>query len=146
MNSHFYFQFSISLKAKSTYSLNTRNFIPPYKKHRNNVTTRMHSSRMHTTYHVPSASVQAGIQLPGCGPGDPPGCGPGDPLGVAWRPPGVGLETPLGVGLVDPPGCGLETPQVWAWRPPLARPLNSPPACEPGILQGILGYHLQCML
>ena len=103
MNSHFYFRFSISLKAKSTYSLNTRNFIPPYKKHRNNVTTRMHSSRMHTAYHVPSASVHAGIQLPGCGPGDPPGCGPG-----------------------DPPGCGLETPQVWAWRPPWPDPSTPP--------------------
>ena len=65
----------------------------------------------------------------------------------AWRPPGVGLETYLGVG--------LETP--------LVRPLNFPPKCGPAdppgdmqgmlgyhplgdLLQGMLGYHLQCML
>ena len=86
-----------------------------------------------------------------------------------------------------PPWVGLETPWVWAWRPPqlplgcgpghpLARspstslgcepgdtpgqiPLNFPPGCGPGnlqgmlgyhppgdLLQGMLGYHLQCML
>ena len=63
-----------------------------------------------------------------------------------------------------PPGAG--TPWVWAWRPPprcgpgdpLARPLNIPLGCGPGnlqdmlgytppnLLQGMLGYHLQCML
>ena len=47
---------------------------------------------------------------------------------------------PLGVGLETPPDMGLETP--------LARPLNFSPGCGPGdpLLQGMLGYHLQCML
>ena len=49
-------------------------------------------------------------------------------------PSGVGLETPQGVGLETPP-------KVWAWRPPQARPLNFPPGCGPGDLQGMLGYH-----
>ena len=60
----------------------------------------------------------------------------------AWRsPPDMGLETGLGVG--------LETPWVWAWRPPPGVGLESPPGCGPGdplLLQGMLGYHLQCML
>ena len=34
-----------------------------------------------------------------------------------------------------PPGVGL------AWKPPEARPLNFPPGCGPGNLQGMLGYH-----
>ena len=35
-----------------------------------------------------------------------------------------------------------QAPQVWAWRPPpKARPLNFPPGCGPGNLQGMLGYH-----
>ena len=94
-----------------------------------------------------------GLEIPpGCGPGDSPGCGPG-----------------------DPPRFGPGDPQVWAWRPPrpdpstfpfgcgpgdpLARPLNFPLGCGPGnlqacwdttpsrdLLQGMLGYHLQCMM
>ena len=60
---------------------------------------------------------------PVCGPGDPPMCGPGDPPWVwSWQ---------------DPPT------QVWSWQ--------DPPRCGPGdppgdLLQGMLGYHLQCML
>ena len=108
-----------------------------------------------------------GYNPPGCGPGDPIPLGVGlktpqvwawrPPLGVAWRPPGCGPE--------DLPG---QTPQlppwVWAWRAPQARSLNSPPpwlwvwkpARHAGIpppppptrdlLQGMLGYHLQCLL
>ena len=49
---------------------------------------------------------------------------------------------PMGVGLETPPG---QTPQLppwmWAWRPPTARPLNFPPGCGSGNLQGMLGYH-----
>ena len=53
-----------------------------------------------------------------------PGCGPGDPQMWAWNP-----------------------PPVWAWRPPtLARCINFPFGCGPGNLQGMLGYHLQCIL
>ena len=64
----------------------------------------------------------------------PPGCGPGDfPWVWAWRP-------PSGCGPGDPLCPPDQTPQlppwVWAWRPPTTTPL----------LQGILGYHLQCML
>ena len=74
--------------------------------------TRMHSSRMHTGI-LPAAvaicwgGVSASAHRPG--PGDPPG---------------VDLQTPLGVGLEPPP-------RVWAWRHP-ARPLNLTPGCEPG--------------
>ena len=50
----------------------------------------------------------------------------------------MGLDTPPGVGLETPLGVGLETPQ--------ARLLNFPLGCGPGDLQGMLGYHLQCML
>ena len=32
-------------------------------------------------------------------------------------------------------------PWVWALRPHQARPLNFPPGCGPGDLQGMLGYH-----
>ena len=110
-----------------------------------------------------SASVHAGIHPPVCGPGYPvgvgletpldvglenpaSGCGPGDPPQVwTWRnlPSGVGLETPWvwvwrhspGVGLETPLGVGLETsppqtpqlpPCVWAWRPLLPDPSTSP--------------------
>ena len=84
---------------------------------------------------------------PRCGSGEPPGCGPGDTPHVwAWRPPRPDSTTsPLGVGLED--------------HPLLARPLNFPlgvgletckACCDttlPGdLLQGMLGYHLQCML
>ena len=96
-----------------------------------------------------------------------PQCMLGSPQVWAWRPPqDVGLETHLGVGLEIPPRCGpgdlvwaWRPSQVWAWRPPPARPLNFHPGCGPGdlegmlgyhtprdLLQGILGYHLQCML
>ena len=91
----------------------------------------MHSSRMRTARGI--SCPRRGLPQcmlgytthPRCGPGDPPGYGLGDPLSV-----------------------GLETPQVWAWRP--LRPLSFPPGCgpgdPPGYLQGMLGYHLQCML
>ena len=56
---------------------------------------------------------------------------------LGYTHPGVGLETPLGVGLEAPPGVGLETP--------LARPLNFPLGVgletPPGDLQCMLGYH-----
>ena len=93
----------------------------------------MHFSRMRTVcssshWGGGSASVHAGIDPPRCGPGDPPtvgletpGCGPGDP------PSQIPLNFPLGVG--------LETP--------LARSLSTSP---PGNQEGMLGYHLQCML
>ena len=126
----------------------------------------MHSSRMRTARS--SSCLLGGVCLSacwdtpcGCGPGDPPGCGPEDnPPGCgpgdlprpdpSTSPLGVGLETPqarplnfpLGVGLETPPG---QTPQlppwVWAWRP--ARHAGIP---HPPDLQGMLGYHLQCML
>ena len=106
----------------------------------------MHSSRMRTTRSSSrrgggSASVHAGIHPPGCGPGD-------TPLGVGLEthPPGVCLENPPRPDpSTSPLGVGLETP--------LDRPLNIPPGCGPGNLQGMLGYHpptpgdlLQCML
>ena len=96
-----------------------------------------------------------------CGPGDipqvwawrPPGCGPGDPPHQtpqlppwvwAWRPPRPDHSTSPWVWAWRPfqprpqnfpLGVGLETP------PPRARPLNLPPGCGPGDLQGMLGYH-----
>ena len=98
--------------------------------------TRMHSSRLsHSSSHRGGAvSVHAGIHKP-LGVGlEIPRCGPGDT-------PDVGLETPSQCE----PG---ETPWVWAWRPlgegletPQAKPLNFPPGCGPGNLQGLLGYH-----
>ena len=83
----------------------------------------MHSSRMRTARSnsrqlggAGSASVYAGI-----------------------HPPGVGLETPLGVGMEtprcgpgDPLGVGLKTPT----RPDSS---TSPHGCGPGNLQGMLG-------
>ena len=69
--------------------------------------------------------------------------GEGVCLSACWdtQPPlGVGLETspPLQLWAWRPPAVGLETP--------LARPLNFPPGCgigdTPGDLQGMLGYHL----
>ena len=62
---------------------------------------------------------------PRCGPADPPRCGPGDPA----RP------DPSASAL----GVGLEPPSP-------ARPLNFPPGCGPGNLQGMLGYHPQDLL
>ena len=66
----------------------------------------------------------------------PIGCVP--PAGVAVG----GGSASVHVGIHPPPW-------VWAWRPPrcgpgvspLARPLNFPPGCGPGNLQGMLGYH-----
>ena len=116
----------------------------------NHALTRMHSSRMCTTC---SSSHQGG--LPQCMLGYTPWV-------WAWRPLGVGLETPKVwasrplVWAWRPPGVDLQTPQVWTWRPPRhgpvelpsvglethqARPLNFPPGCGPGNLQGMLGYH-----
>ena len=108
--------------------------------------TRIHSSRLCTTH---SSSHWGGLPLCILGYPLPPGCGPGDP------PPGVGLETPPGQTSQLPPW-------VWAWGPPRSdpsasplgvdletpqnRPLNFPPGCGPGDLQGMLGYHLQCIL
>ena len=72
-----------------------------------------------------SASVHTGIHPPGPGPGHPPG--------LAWTPPGLGLDTPqawpghplawawtspLGLGLDTPVGLGLDTPRAWAWTTP----------------------------
>ena len=75
----------------------------------------------------------------GCGPGlDPPQF---PPWLWAWTrspstfPLGVGPEAPL---QSDPPKL---PPWVWAWKP--ARHAGIPP---PDLLQGMLGYHLQCML
>ena len=106
--------------------------------------TRMHSSRIRTAR---SSSCHEG--LPQCM--------------LGYTPLVVGLETPQ-VWAWRPP---IQTPQlppwVWAWRPPtLARPLNIPPEYGSGniqgmlgyhhppppgdLLQGMLGYHLQCML
>ena len=75
-----------------------------------------------------------------------PQCMLGYPAPVwAWRHPQVlALRPPLPSQTPQfPLGVGLETPQ--------ARPLNFPPGCglgyhSPGDLQGMLGYHLQCML
>ena len=122
----------------------------------------MHSSRMRTTR---SSNCQGGLPQcmlghtpPGCGPGDPPGCGPEDPPGCgppryepadhpkcgpgdpsrpdpSTSPLGVGLETPQPDPSTAPPPC------MWAWTP--ARHAGIAPR---DLLQGILGYHLQCML
>ena len=106
----------------------------------------MHSSRMRTTRS--SSCLRGG----------------GVCHSAYWdTPPGVGLEALSGVGLETQPqpqarplnfplGVGLETPAaqtpqlppwVWAWRPARHAGLPPPP---PGYLQGMLGYHLQCML
>ena len=62
----------------------------------------------------------------------------------AWIPPQVWVWRPPGCGPRDAPG---QTPQlppwVWAWRP--ARYTGIPPSPR-DLLQGMLGYHLQCML
>ena len=103
--------------------------------------TRMHSSRMCTAR---GSSRPRGVCLSAC-----------------WD-----THTPLGVGLETPLKCGPgDTPQVWAWRPPWVwawrppwvwawrSPWPDPSASPwvwawrpPGYLQGMLGYHLQCML
>ena len=88
----------------------------------------MHSSRMRTAR---SSSHLLGGCLPQC---------------MLGYPLGVGLETHPCVGLETPPVWAWRPPWVWAWRPLQARPLNFPLGCGPGDLQGMLGYHLQCML
>ena len=89
----------------------------------------------------------------GCGPGYPPGQDPPQlsPWLWAWRtspqpdppqlPPWVwALRLPW----PDPPQLPI---WLWAWRtnhpapPPSQIPLNFPPGCGPGNLQGMLGYH-----
>ena len=111
-----------------------------------------------------SASVHAGIDPPGCGPGNPLGqiplnfplgCGPGNPPWPdppqlplwmwAWRPPQILHNFPLGCGPGDPlpwPDPSQLPPWVWVWKP--ARHAGIPPPGD--LLQGMLGYHLQCML
>ena len=127
--------------------------------------TRMHSSRMHTAHS--SSRLGRGSQ-PGTPPEQAPSkagtpLGPGTPLEQA--PPGAGTPpqagpltrspstSPLAVGLDQIPlhfplGCGPGDP---SWTP-AARHAGIPPALHAGIpppgdlLQGMLGYHLQCML
>ena len=85
----------------------------------------------------------------GCGSGDPPWPDPPQlpPWLWAWRPPLarfpstspliVGLETPPWPDASQlPPGCGTEKLQGMLGY-------QSPPG---DLLQGMLGYHLQCML
>ena len=99
----------------------------------------MHSSRMHTTR---SSSHQRG--LPQCMLGYAPlvwawrhtssGCGPGDPHPPPW------------VWAWIPPGQTPKLPSwVWVWIPPWPDS-STCPLRRPGNLQGMLGYHLQCML
>ena len=79
----------------------------------------------------------------GVGLENPPICEPGDPQVWAWRPPGCGPGDPPGVGLETPLGHTPELPPwVWAWRP--TRHAGIPPPRR--YLQGMLGYHLKCML
>ena len=111
----------------------------------------MHSSRMRAALSSSRGGVGGWVCLsaywdtpPGCGPGHPgsgpgdppPGCGPGDPLL------GMGLETPLDVGLETSSG---QTPQLlpWVWAckparhagipPPAARLAGIPTAMHAGI-------------
>ena len=51
------------------------------------------------------------------------------------------MRTTRSSGSVCLSACWVIPPGVWAWRPPQARPLNFPPGCGPGDLQGMLGYH-----
>ena len=112
--------------------------------------TIMHSKRMRTAC---GSSHLWGGGLPQCMLGYiPPRCGPGDPPWVwAWRPPWVCAWRPPGSGPGDPLGLGLEiplgqTPQL----PPLGVGLETCKACwdttPRDLLQGMQGYHLQCML
>ena len=106
--------------------------------------TRMHSSRMraarsssrHPRGGRGSALVNAGIHTPWVWVWIPPGCGPGDPQGVV-------LETPPRCGPGDPLGVGLETPLPDPSTSPLGVGLETPGDL---LLQGMLEYHLQCML
>ena len=79
----------------------------------------MHSSRMCTANSSGHGGGGGGVVLPQCM--------------LGYTPLGVGLETP-------PPGQTQLPPWVWAWRPHLARPLNFPPGCGPGNLQGMQGH------
>ena len=125
----------------------------------------MHSSRMRSARSSSrpggSVSMRAGLDPPGVGLETPLnfplGCGLGTPpaRSLSTSPLGVGLETPW----PDPPQL---PPLVWAWRPPPGQmPLNFPlgvgletckacwdttPRPPRDLLQGMLGYHLQCML
>ena len=105
----------------------------------------MHSSRMRTTR---SSSHPGGLHTPPGpgttpGPGTPPG--PEPPRYGTGDPPGqIPSTSPLGVDLNPPwPDPRQLPPWVWAWRPPTPDkiPLNFPPGCGPGNLQGMLGYH-----
>ena len=112
----------------------------------------MHSSRMRTS----RSSSQRGGGLPQCMLGyTPPDVGMAPTLGVDQRPPGCGPGT-------SPPWvwAGRTPPQVWAWRHPPSQTPQLPLwvwACKPArhagihapprdLLQGMLRYHLQCML
>ena len=65
----------------------------------------------------------------------PLGCGPGpDPPSISNFPLGCGPEP-------DPPQL---PPWLWAWKP--ARDAGIPPPPQGDLLQGMLRYHLQCML
>ena len=102
-----------------------------------------------------SSSRRGGVCLSACWDRPPPRCGPGDP------PDQIPLNFPLGCGPGDPPWPDSPQlpPWVWAWRPPWPDPPQLPPwvwawksARHAGmpppqdLLQGMLGYHLQCML
>ena len=112
---------------------------------------------------IPPTPLGVGLETPSLG------------VGLETHPLGVGLNPPQVWFWRDPPRPDPSTsPWVWAWRPPQVKPFNSPPGCGPGDppgqtpqlppwvwawrparhaaippprdLQGILGYHLQCML
>ena len=104
----------------------------------------MYSSRMCTA----CSNSHGGVCLSACWdpPPHPLGVGLETPPGVAWRPSpghtpqypplGVGLETPCRPDpSTSPLGVDLETCKA-CWD-------TSPPR---DLLQGMLGYHLQCML
>ena len=120
----------------------------------------MHSSRMCTTRSssrwgegsLPQCML--GYTPPGCGPGDPPWPDPStSPMGVGLEPARhTGIPSPPRCGPGDPPGCEPGDPQPDPSTSPLGVDLETCKACwdttpPPGdLLQGILGYHLQCIL
>ena len=106
--------------------------------------TRMHSSRIRTarssSRHPPSGA-DTSLSLPQTR----------HPLPQADNPPRAGtppgqipLNFPVGCVPGDPPRPDPPKlhPWVWAWKP--AKHAGIPP--PPDLLQGMLGYHLQCML
>ena len=113
------------------------------------------SSRPPRIRHPSGSRHSPGSRTP-LGADPPPGCGPGDPPGQ------IPLNFPLGCGPGDPPWSDPPQlpPLVWAWRcPPKPDAPKLPPWVwarkparharipSPGdLLQGMLGYHLQCML